>query len=532
MLRVDFEELKVEGDTDPNLYAHWTCVKELISALLPDFSLLLWQGKLDSEAIQDCANFVQATVSTARDRNANMWGVLLYFMLLINALFQCSPDDQVAVFDWVVKSATRSIRQITLQGGVIDRFVMSVHRVLQLRTNPLGHESATLSLHNIRKFARPQDLNLRTTGPIQYYAMRVQSVVGVVWQVLRLQFNEQELIREVKRVSKNVKDADYQLGSCLFYDCTCNPYPIKRTVVDELTRISTDIPLTETELEQSMCKMFHSVLFIKKTKYDLLTCDDEDVEPVKDYTSIVIKSANVDQGEYNLYQVATFCDESIWYGYRACDNGPMRNYNGFRNWISCGGPTTPMNLIADVVKRNKAEGFGTIYECYTPIKMLTYLGYELPQLEKVPVCYREIPFQLRNDEGDTLINYKLPPWTKAWYGEDGMGSFLGELPPDQVELMQGINNTVDSLNRVFNTRLIPEEVGEDEQSQSAQSPVYEPPTASSSPARMSDLTNRSVTDRGSTGLSHKRKAKPNQAIKRRKANKFILEEASDEDAQV
>lgn len=527
MLRIDFDELRVDQDTEPNLYAHWTCVKELISALLPDFASLLWEGKLDSEAIQDCANFIQATVSTTRDRNANMWGVMLYFMLVLNALFQCTPDDQEAVFDWVVRSASRSIREISVQGGLIERFVLSVHRVLQLRTNPLGHESATLSLHNLRKLATPFDLNLRITGPSQFIALRVASVVGVLAQVLRVQFDEQELLREARRQSKGLKNAEYVVGKCLFYDCSRNPYPIKRTVVDELTRIATDIPLSESELEQTMCKSFNNVLFIKKSQYDELTSGEEEVVEIRDYKKILIWSANPKQGEYNLYEVCTFSQEdSLWFGYRVCDTGPLRNYNGFRNWMHCGGPTISMDLIADVVRRNKAAGFGSIYDCYTPKTMLEYLNYELPDLDKVPVCYKEIPFKLRNEDDDSLINYKCPPWMSMWYGENGMGSYLGEVPSD-IETLPGVNNTVDSLSRVFNKRIVRDDDGETEQSSSVRSPVSEPPTACSSPARPSN-----VTARGHTGPSPKRKAKSNEAKKRRKKSKFILDEADDEDEEV
>lgn len=188
--------------------------------MLPDFANLLWGGKLDSEAIQDCANFIQATVGTSRDRNANMWGLLLYFMLILNALFQCSPSDQDDVFEWIVASATRSIREISIQGGLIERFVVCVHRVQQLRTNPLSHESATLSLHNMRRYASPNEFALNVSRKSQYIALRVASVVGVVWQVLRVQFNEKELIREAKRQSNGVKNAVYVVGQCLFYDCS------------------------------------------------------------------------------------------------------------------------------------------------------------------------------------------------------------------------------------------------------------------------------------------------------------------------
>lgn len=106
-LLLQFSALKnTDDDNDPRLYDNWLAIRELLSALTPDFAMLLLDdGKLDRAAIQDCAAFLQQAIGRKRDRNANMWAVLLYFMLVINAMFQC---DQGQVFEWMVKSVTRS----------------------------------------------------------------------------------------------------------------------------------------------------------------------------------------------------------------------------------------------------------------------------------------------------------------------------------------------------------------------------------------------------------------------------------------
>ena len=77
-----------DGADDPNLYDKWMMLRELMSALTIDFTTLTIHGKLDREAIQDCAQFLQLAVGRKRDRNANMWGILLYFMLVINLMAQ------------------------------------------------------------------------------------------------------------------------------------------------------------------------------------------------------------------------------------------------------------------------------------------------------------------------------------------------------------------------------------------------------------------------------------------------------------
>ena len=78
-------------------------IRELLSALTPDFTTILHNGKLDRQAIQDCAAFLQAAIGRKRDRNANMWGILLYFMLILNMMFQCGKEEQKDVFEWYAK---------------------------------------------------------------------------------------------------------------------------------------------------------------------------------------------------------------------------------------------------------------------------------------------------------------------------------------------------------------------------------------------------------------------------------------------
>ena len=98
-LLLSFDALDAQDD-DPHLYSDWMQTRELLSALTPDFSTLLHNNKLDREAIQDCALFLQVAIGRKRDRNANLWGILLYFMLLINMMFQAGKEEQKEVFEW------------------------------------------------------------------------------------------------------------------------------------------------------------------------------------------------------------------------------------------------------------------------------------------------------------------------------------------------------------------------------------------------------------------------------------------------
>ena len=119
-------------------------VRELLSALTPDFATILHNGKLDREAIQDCAAFLQAAVGRKRDRNANMWGILLYFLVILNMMFQGGKDDQREVFEWMVKSVTRTTFELNNHASLLEQFVLSVNKMWTTHRNPLGRETETL----------------------------------------------------------------------------------------------------------------------------------------------------------------------------------------------------------------------------------------------------------------------------------------------------------------------------------------------------------------------------------------------------
>ncbi len=70
-LQIDFDPLDAV-DSDPGLYATWQSGLQLLSACAPDFESMLYNGKLDSAAIQDCAQFVQLVIGRKRDRQANL----------------------------------------------------------------------------------------------------------------------------------------------------------------------------------------------------------------------------------------------------------------------------------------------------------------------------------------------------------------------------------------------------------------------------------------------------------------------------
>jgi hypothetical protein len=91
------------------------------------------------------------------------------------------------------------------------------------------------------------------------------------------------------------------------------------------------------------------------------------------------------------------------------------------NQLSCGGPTTELELIPEVEVENHLMGFGTIQSIYQPGSLLEFFNYNFPAIDSLPPGYLKIPFGIRNDNDDVLLDHDNPPWREQWYGPGGMG---------------------------------------------------------------------------------------------------------------
>ena len=72
----------------------------------------------------DCASYMQIAVSKQRDRNANLWGLLLYYMLNVRLMFQASCETLETVVQWVVTEATRHSQVHFAAPSLLEQFVL------------------------------------------------------------------------------------------------------------------------------------------------------------------------------------------------------------------------------------------------------------------------------------------------------------------------------------------------------------------------------------------------------------------------
>jgi hypothetical protein len=94
---IPFHELRVSGETSADLVEDYKAIRTLLSACTPDFASFLLYGKLDREAIKDCALFLSKVLEKDRSRPAAMWAIEMYFMLILNEVFQLGGTAQEEV---------------------------------------------------------------------------------------------------------------------------------------------------------------------------------------------------------------------------------------------------------------------------------------------------------------------------------------------------------------------------------------------------------------------------------------------------
>ncbi|KAL3922991.1 MAG: hypothetical protein SGPRY_004364, partial [Prymnesium sp.] len=192
ILMITFDSLKYPEEADPNLYSEWVVCRELLSALTPDFASILWDGKRDREAIKDCAAFLQRAIGRKRDRNANI-------------MYELSSHQ-----------------------SILEQFVLHILKCKELRSSPLGKEEETLYLHNLRENARVTPASAvyyNGLNSTKYWAVRVESVVGVIKKITGRAFSATEIYRLANESEWACKSV------CRFYDTVVARAPLQALVV-------------------------------------------------------------------------------------------------------------------------------------------------------------------------------------------------------------------------------------------------------------------------------------------------------------
>ena len=99
MVVIEFEPLESTETPDVD---RWSDLKYLFSAIAPDiYDLFLTkERKLDKNALDDCASYLEQLTETKRDRGTNLWAQMLYAMLVLDFCFDVKRAEEIV--EWVV----------------------------------------------------------------------------------------------------------------------------------------------------------------------------------------------------------------------------------------------------------------------------------------------------------------------------------------------------------------------------------------------------------------------------------------------
>ncbi|KAL3903739.1 MAG: hypothetical protein SGPRY_011556 [Prymnesium sp.] len=167
-----------------------------------------------------------------RDRNENNWVVLFYFMLMISMMFQAGLDDQMDVFVWMIRTATRSMHKPSSHQS--EQFVLHILKSMQLRSSPFGKEEETIFLHNLRGNLSTHAAIFAGPSSYRYWAVRVEIVVGLIKKLTGRTFGVAEI---------------YHLADKSDWACRGERVPVR----DEINFTSKkEMPLLESELVEKI----------------------------------------------------------------------------------------------------------------------------------------------------------------------------------------------------------------------------------------------------------------------------------------
>ena len=424
LIQIRFDKLLAQGVEDPCLYTDWNNCKELISALAPDFATLtLENGQLDDMAIKDCAKFMQMAVGKQRDRNANLWGMLLYFMVQIRLLFQSSCESLESVIEYCVTEAVQHSQVHFSAPSLLEQFIIAVSRLRADSAsfgtaNPLGPIERTIFWDKLRTNVRP----VLYGGTTHYVSLRLEPCIEVIKLVLNKQFDASELYSAVRK-------SDYALVSDgQFYDVSKGPWPICR-LEDNGAGMMTRIPCLEND--PGMLEYVHKfpAIFIVQNYYN------EIVQKVKvqggantvAYKEIIIESSNHEQEDYNFYTTVTGRGEDGWFGFRALAYSSFAHFCGVKNLMHIGSETTHITYSLTLERENVKEGYGKLMDLYTPDSLLKFFGYEpIQDLRLLPIGYKKYPCRFENAD-----HHETPPDPMEFVEADYVGGSDNSMQDDE-----------------------------------------------------------------------------------------------------
>jgi len=326
------------------------------------------------------------------------WGILLFYMLNLNAMMQCL-DDNDAVVMWVVK-LTASSADLSAQLNEFEEFVIAVHQIRadcgSLGTcNALGPMERTIFWHNLRTTVRP-------AGPLyagkSYVALRLEPCCAVIGVVLNRSFSNRSIL-QLAKAREGVIAGDTVKAA--FYHAEAG-WPCVKSVYDESRCTHLQIPLEESELKSTMCKT-QRCIFIENSCYEaIVRKKDPNFSNCVDATQIMVNSSLKEVGSYNFYNAV--CDGS-WFGFRSVGCSTFAEYCGVTNLLYVGSPVADVKFDPNVEALAEFDCDGRpLAQMYAFSEIVQHFNFSYKPESDMPIAYSRLAFLSRNEGDDTEIS--------------------------------------------------------------------------------------------------------------------------------
>ena len=405
LLLILFDPLTGNAHIPAGHSKEWTACCDLLSCLQPDFECLLYNNKLDQNALADCCTFVQKAVSQEHARNANLWGFALYYMLMMEAFTQGHEHHRAdTVFEYICVNAVRQNYMANKHTSILEQFVLSIHKVRTVSQDPLQGEDKCFYWHVFRTTERPPSSAIMAPNQT-YIAIRLESALNIIKSVLKEVIKVEDIRRGMQEPTNNWAT----FGKAKFMDVALLGYKgCMNTVLNMESGASSLVPYEEAQLPNDSLKRLQCIFF-QADKWDaVVNSVDTYMDTQADYKAVVIKSEEPGRGEYNFFESCTFRlfdadgDIDAWFGYRIFQDHVFAPYMGMSNHVY-GFDDGDFGVVVGMREKQVEEGYPTVEECYKPSSIKAVYGYQKPLPETLPPCFRINPFQYRNDDGDVQM---------------------------------------------------------------------------------------------------------------------------------
>ena len=316
-----------------HLYEDFTNANRLHSALISEYFMLgRPDGKFDVCAINDFIGFLDQITCKLRERNNAGWARLGYLMVLLNKVYQSTPEKMRSLLEWLAESCYYQSTRMLSSPTLFDKFLAIVLEIIQ----------------------RGQSLLYDSDRSVYFHCYRTTVLIGnVPVLALRLDWWAQYLKREklLDATAAQLRDASpYDSAMCddvLFYDVRTGVWP---PIVDGR-------PYSEDEIEQAALGCAKPCIVVSLAYINKFESNKEDA--CKDISSVTVTSQKAGIGEYKFVEAICSGD---WYGFDSLDTHAFAPY--FKTGVA------NMDTIDEDIEREHEEQQLPVVEYCTSIEFM------------------------------------------------------------------------------------------------------------------------------------------------------------------